>query len=67
MYTVIIRFVVGKDGSIEDIAIEKRGKAALDGMAFAIIQDSPAWLPAMQYNRPVRAYRRQPISFRGLE
>lgn len=67
LYTVIIRFVVGKDGGLEDIIIEKRGKAALDAMAFAIIQDSPNWMPAMQYNRPVRAYRRQPISFRGPE
>jgi antitoxin component YwqK of YwqJK toxin-antitoxin module len=67
LYTVIIKFVVGKDGDIEDVTIEKRGKAALDAMAFEIIQDSPAWIPAMQYNRPVRAYRRQPISFRGPE
>jgi antitoxin component YwqK of YwqJK toxin-antitoxin module len=67
LYTVIIRFVVGKGGDIEEVTIEKRGKAALDAMAFAIIQDSPAWKPAMQYNRPLRAYRRQPISFRGPE
>jgi antitoxin component YwqK of YwqJK toxin-antitoxin module len=67
LYTVIIRFVVGKDGTIEDVIIENRRKAALDAMAFEIIQDSPEWVPAMQYNRPVRAYRRQPISFRGPE
>jgi antitoxin component YwqK of YwqJK toxin-antitoxin module len=67
LYTVIIRFVVGKDGGIEEVTIEKRGKAALDAMAFEIIQDSPTWFPAMQYNRPIRAYRRQPISFRGPE
>ena len=67
LYTVIIKFAIGIDGGIEQVAIEKRGKAALDAMAFEIIQDSPTWVPAMQNNWPVRAYRRQPISFRGPE
>jgi antitoxin component YwqK of YwqJK toxin-antitoxin module len=67
LYTVIVRFVVSKDGSIKDAYVEKKGKAKLDAMALEIIQSSPDWIPAVQYNRKVNAYRRQPISFRGME
>ncbi len=67
LYTVIVRFIVAKDGSITDVYVEKKGKAKLDAMAVEIIQSSPDWNPAVQYNRKVNAYRRQPISFQGLE
>ncbi len=67
LYSVIVRFVVSKDGSIKDVYVEKKGKAQLDAMAVEIIQDSPDWIPAVQYNRKVNAYRRQPISFRGFD
>jgi len=66
LYTVIVRFIVAKDGGIKDAYIEKKGKAKLDAMAVEIIRDSPDWIPAVQYNRKVNAYRRQPISFMGL-
>lgn len=67
LYTVIVRFVVAKDGSIKDVSVENKGKAKLDAMAVEIIRDSPDWIPAVQYNRKVNAYRRQPISFMGPE
>jgi antitoxin component YwqK of YwqJK toxin-antitoxin module len=67
LYSVIVRFVVAKDGSIKDVSVEKKGKAKLDAVAVEIIRDSPDWIPAVQYNRKVNAYRRQPISFRGAE
>jgi hypothetical protein len=66
LYTVIVRFVVANDGSIKDVYVENKGKAKLDAMAVEIIRDSPDWVPAVQYNRKVNAYRRQPISFMGL-
>lgn len=67
LYSVIVRFVVAKNGSIKDVYVEKKNKKQLDAMAAEIIQDSPDWIPAVQYNRKVNAYRRQPISFRGFE
>ena len=55
------------DGSIEDDKIEKKGRMELDEIAWDIIQDSPKWIPAVQYNRKVNAYRRQPITFAVTE
>lgn len=66
-YSVIVKFVVEKDGSIGDVKIEKKGIIDLDEIAWEIIQNSPDWIPAVQYNRKVRAYRRQPITFAGPE
>jgi antitoxin component YwqK of YwqJK toxin-antitoxin module len=66
-YTVIVRFIVSKDGSIQDVRVEAKGKAKLDAIAVDIIQNSPDWIPAVQYNRKVNAYRRQPITFMGAE
>ena len=67
LYTVIVRFVVAKDGTIKDVYVENKRKAKLDAMAVEIIRDSPDWIPAVQYNRKVNAYRRQPISFKAID
>jgi protein TonB len=45
----IVQFIVGKDGSISGIKV--------------INSVSPQWEPAMQNGRPVKAYRKQPITF----
>lgn len=63
-YQVIIKFIVRKDGTVTDVSIETPGpNKKLDKIAMSIIEDSPAWEPAIQYNRKVNAYRRQPITF----
>jgi antitoxin component YwqK of YwqJK toxin-antitoxin module len=67
LYTVIVRFVVSKDGNIADVKIEKTGISEIDTIALEIIQSSPKWIPAVQYNRKVNAYRRQPITFAGYD
>jgi TonB family protein len=63
IYRVMVRFVVAKDGTISDVKIENPGVKKLDRIAENIIRNSPPWQPAMQYNQPVNAYRRQPITF----
>jgi periplasmic protein TonB len=67
LYSVIVRFVVTKDGSIGDVKIEKKRIAEIDAIALEIIENSPKWMPAVQYNRKINAYRRQPISFVGYD
>ena len=62
-YKVVISFVVSKDGKIVDAKAEEGTQPKLDRIAESIIRKSGPWVPAMQYNRPVNAYRRQPITF----
>src|SRR6476620_5560374 len=62
-YTVIVRFIVSKTGTISDIQADTKHGYGLEKEVMRIIQKSPNWKPAIQNVRPVNAYRRQPVSF----
>ncbi|MFN8251555.1 MAG: hypothetical protein U0V75_06695 [Ferruginibacter sp.] len=63
VYSTIVKFAINHDGELFDIRVETPQNAKLDGIAVSIIKESPAWIPAVQYNFKVNAYRRQPITF----
>ncbi len=61
--TVIVQFIVEKDGSISNIqAIE--GPEMLWDAAVKVIKESPNWKPAVQNGKKVKSYKKQPITFR---
>jgi protein TonB len=62
-YTVIVRFIVSKDGSISDVVAETKYGYGMEAEAMKIIKKGPKWTPAQQNGRYVNAYRRQPITF----
>jgi TonB family protein len=63
-YRIMIRFIVNKTGTITDAYIEEPGPIdELNEAALKIIRNSRKWIPAVQYNRRVNAYRRQPLTF----
>lgn len=62
-YTVIVRFIVSKDGSISDVVAETKHGYGMEAEAIKIIKKGPKWTPAQQNGRYVNAYRRQPITF----
>jgi len=59
----IVQFIVAKDGSISDIKVINEVTREVAKEAKRIIAASPAWQPAMQNGRAVKAYRKQPITF----
>ncbi|MEJ7611105.1 MAG: energy transducer TonB [Ferruginibacter sp.] len=62
-YTVIVRFIVAKDGSISDVTPETSVGFGMEQEAVKVIKKGPKWKPAQQNGNIVKAYRRQPISF----
>jgi periplasmic protein TonB len=62
-YTVVVRFIVSKDGSISDVVAETKHGYGMEAEAIKIIKKGPKWTPAQQNGRMVNAYRRQPITF----
>lgn len=62
-YTVIVRFIVSKTGSISDIVAETKVGYGMEREVIRIISKSPYWTPAIQNKKPVNAYRRQPVTF----
>ena len=66
-YTVIVRFIVDKDGSISDVTPETSHGYGMEKEAVKIIQRGPSWTPALQNGNIVKAYRRQPVTFQVVE
>lgn len=62
-YTVIIKFIITKDGSLKDIYAETYHGYGMEKEVIRIIKNGPKWIPAVQYGRKVNAYRRQPVTF----
>ena len=62
-YTVLMQFVVDIDGTISDIRALNSPGYGLEQEATRVIKKSKKWEPAIQNGRPVKAYRKQPITF----
>ena len=61
--TVILQFIVDKDGTITDLQA-LTGDPILREAALKAMADSPKWKPAMQNGRIVKSYKKQPIVFK---
>lgn len=63
--TVIVKFIVSRDGSLADVSAENYDQVDpyCAAAAIRVIKLSPNWIPAYQNGRKVNAYRRQPITF----
>jgi len=62
-YTVIVRFVVSKNGSVSNIACESDPGFGMCEEAIRVIKKTKNWTPALQNGEHVNAYRRQPVTF----
>ena len=62
-YTVLVQFIVDKEGNISDIRALTTHGYGMEEEARKVIIKSPKWIPAYQGSRNVNAYRRQPITF----
>ncbi len=62
-YTVIVKFVVSKDGSVSDVKCENDPGFGMCAEAERVIKKTKNWTPAVQNGQHVNAYRRQPITF----
>lgn len=61
--TVVMQFIVNTDGTVSDIEAisgpEELKKASID-----VIKQSGKWIPAKQNGKTVRAYKKQPITYK---
>lgn len=62
-HTVVVKFVVSKDGSLSGIECENDPGYGMCQEAIRVIKKTKSWIPALQNGQNVNAYRRQPISF----
>ena len=62
-YTVVVRFVVAKDGSVSDVVAETNHGYGMEQESVRAVIKSGKWRPATQNGRQVTAYKRQPITW----
>ena len=67
MYTVVVSFVVNKEGAISDVQAENDPGYGTGAEAVRAIKKGPNWIPAEQNGRKVVYRQRQTISFRVSE
>jgi protein TonB len=62
-YTVQVKFLVERDGSIADVqSLNDPGYGLAKG-AVEVLKKGPRWTPGIQNGQKVRSYRTQPITF----
>lgn len=62
-YTVIVRFIVNKDGTISDVVTDNYAGTKTAQSCINLIKSGPNWIPGKQNGRTVNAYKKQPITF----
>jgi protein TonB len=62
--TVLVRFVINTDGTVQDVEVVRSIDPSLDKAAVDVILSSPAWKSAMHHGRPVRTRMTMPIKFK---
>ncbi|MES2330766.1 MAG: energy transducer TonB [Bacteroidota bacterium] len=62
-YTVVVSFIVAKDGSISDVTSENDPGYGTKAEAIKVIQKGPKWKPAVQNGRNVIYRHKQSITF----
>lgn len=62
-YTVVVKFAVGIDGNLTDVAAETNFGYGMEKEVLRLIQKSGKWNPAIKDGKPVKALRRQPVTF----
>ena len=59
-----VEFIIDEEGSVTKQKIShSSGYKNVDNDALRVISESPKWNPAILYNKPVKAYRVQPLAY----
>jgi protein TonB len=62
--TCEVQFIVDKDGTVTNVEALTLKKSYLAKVLVNAIKDGPKWVPAFQFGKPVKAWRRQKVTFR---
>ncbi|MEI6945779.1 hypothetical protein V9K67_01180 [Paraflavisolibacter sp. H34] len=63
LYTVVYQFIVDTDGGLKNLQPLTKFGYGMEEEVERILKMSPRWIPAQQFGRAVKAYRKQPITF----
>ena len=61
--TVIVKFVIGTNGGVQEVEVTKGVFPSLDAEAVRVIKSSPKWKPGIKDGKPVRVTYHHPVVF----
>jgi TonB family protein len=61
--TVVVNATIDEEGNISDAYISVPVHPKFDEEALRVFKRSPKWIPAVAFNRSVKYYIRQPLTF----
>ncbi|WP_118973960.1 TonB family protein [Taibaiella koreensis] len=61
---VILQFVVDRDGSVNNVVLQRDIGGGCGEEAVRVVKNMPKWQPGRQAGQPVRTYYTLPVSFR---
>ena len=61
--TVLVKFVIGTNGGVQEVEVEKGVFPSLDAEAVRVIKSSPKWKPGIKDGKPVRVTYHHPVIF----
>ncbi len=61
---VIVRFVVGKDGSVSNVTVARGVDPSLDKEAVRVVESMPKWTPGKQNGQAVNVFYTLPVTFK---
>ena len=62
--TCEVQFIVDNDGTVTNVEALTLKGSLLAKILVEAIKDGPKWVPAYQSGKPVKAWRRQKVTFR---
>lgn len=66
-YTVYIQFVVDLDGKVTSLKPLTKNGYGMEAEVMRILRKSPPWVPAVQFGKNVKAFRKQPVTFQVVD
>ncbi|WP_114777650.1 energy transducer TonB [Botryobacter ruber] len=61
--SVLVSFIVEKDGKVKDIKVKKSVHPAIDAEAVRVIAEMPTWVPGEQDGEPISVRNTLPVKF----
>ena len=61
--TVSVKFVIGTNGGVQEVEVDKGVFPSLDAEAVRVVKSSPKWKPAIKDGKPVRMVYHLPVIF----
>lgn len=63
IYTIIISFIINKDGSLGNFSASTAYGNGMEDSVIAMLKKAPKWTPAKVHGRSVKSFHMQPVSF----